>query len=129
MSNPLIEIIDGKRYHDTLYDAQEIFEILSDIQGIRDLRRDASGGSVNAEYHCELGWTYVELSDDNHRIQMRHSDDVGLQLAVEISKRYQVRHGASLEISDSEYNFHQKLDGIETLQDLQKSIEESPFLE
>lgn len=103
--------------------------MLTDIKGVRDLRGGVDGAGCNAEYHSELGWTYVELSDDCRGIVMSHSDDVALQLAIEINNRYRARYGASLEISDSSWTFHQKLEGIETLEDLHESIRRSPFIE
>jgi hypothetical protein len=120
VSNKLIQIIDDKTYEETSYDCEEVFEILSEIPGIRDLRKGVD--VVCGEYHTDLGWTYVELCGDAKLISMQHSDDVALQLALEINQRYKRRHGASLQICDAGYNFHVKLEGIETLAELHAAI-------
>ncbi len=127
MSNPVFLIIDSERYHETSYDFDEIVEILSDIPGIHDLKKNPEELSVCADYDSDLGLAYAELGDGGKYLTVRDWDDhVALRLALEINERYTRRHGASLEASDAEYNFHVKLEGIETLEQVLKAIDQPP---
>jgi Arc/MetJ-type ribon-helix-helix transcriptional regulator len=122
MANDLMLIIEGHR----TFDRGEIKQILLHTPGVFNLREDPlMVSALQAEFDCGEDRTVVDLGKKGRYISMSDVGQASLQLALEIQKGLEL----PLRAFDTAYSFDVHLEGIETLAELTKTIEQKMALE
>ncbi len=104
---------------DKKFDEEMVFQILANIPGVYDLKREPNVDAV-IEGRCDFedDSTIVRLSEDLETITISGTGKASLQLALEIQKAL----GTPLRVFDSDYSFDLMLNEINSLSDFEEKI-------
>ena len=125
MGNPLLQIIGP----DARFDINEVASILEDTPGIVVLERlkgFKGEDTLFAEFRKGDRSTALRLFGDHAHVSIDDWGALGLDLALEIHRRYQSRHGRPLYVFDQQYTFMQRLDTVADVEQLLRAIAEDP---